>query len=382
MEPPQICLQHDSVIEIACGHFQASILNFRGVSVWWLLTRNRTLTSACFWEIEKIIAGPVFACAAIFHRGVLFNDSQSFLNIFCGVYNPTKSNQVTLMSSSHPCSTYVLSKLCLGLSADIALQQVSGQFSGVSKRHEIEKPSRWQLWTCKVLKLSNNCVGIPMYSASSFRVSSPLIWLLLWKLQQCSHLLMANVPVLDAILAARARELPHLPQHVWLGSWVPGDTDAGPTSIAEPPTFCCADFCMWGWIWMKTGCLRVEGSDWPFHFWVEPGLQFELIHCLCWLTVPSLVNWQPIFVGLPANFRRFSAFFDYSSLAEFKLHSCSGGRRFMHMWGKNTFRRMLMLGEWFGTTMVPGINSIPSNKLPTYTWRIFVYVPQNEHIQC
>jgi len=27
------------------------------------------------------------------------------------------------------------------------LQQVSGQFSGVSKRHEIEKQSRWQLWT-------------------------------------------------------------------------------------------------------------------------------------------------------------------------------------------------------------------------------------------
>ena len=82
MEPPHICLQHDSVIEIACGHFQASILHFRGVSVWWLLTQNRTLTSACFWEFEKIIAGPVFACAAIFHRGVLFNDSQSFLNIF------------------------------------------------------------------------------------------------------------------------------------------------------------------------------------------------------------------------------------------------------------------------------------------------------------
>ena len=90
-----------------------------------------------------------------------------------------------------------------------------------------------------------------MYSASSFRVSSPLIWLLLWKLQQCSHLLMANVPVLDAILAARARELPHLPQHVWLGSWVPGDTDGGPTSVAEPPTFCSADFRVWkltfGW---------------------------------------------------------------------------------------------------------------------------------------
>ena len=31
MEPPQICLQHDSVIEIACGHFQASIITeFQG----------------------------------------------------------------------------------------------------------------------------------------------------------------------------------------------------------------------------------------------------------------------------------------------------------------------------------------------------------------
>eukprot|EP00435_Cladocopium_sp_Y103_P046364 s146_g13.t1 len=52
-------------------------------------------------------------------------------------------------------------------------------------------------------------------SFKSFRVSSPLIGSCFGCSNVLSHLLMANVPVLDAILAARARELPHLPQHVW-----------------------------------------------------------------------------------------------------------------------------------------------------------------------
>ena len=196
-----------------------------------------------------------------------------------------------------------------------------------------------------------------MYSASSFRVSSPLIWLLLWKLQQCSHLLMANVPVLDAILAARARELPHLPQHVWLGSWVPGDTDGGPTSVAEPPTFCSADFRVWkltfGW--------KLFAQEW----------KVQTDHSISgWNRVFNLnsstvfVGWQSHLLSIDSQFLLVHLLILGGSPHFFVIpHSSSGGRRFMHMWGKNTFRRMLILDERFETTMVPSINSTASNFL-------------------